>query len=91
MVNSRLQTALIFTYKSLTTKPHQTFVMKKIINDKTNSFTFSDDKRTVSLVDGCWGTLYGNIEIDSLSETICRWNVKISNIKYDGYAPYIML
>ena len=44
-----------------------------------HNFEISDDKRTVSLIDGCWGTLYGNIIIDSLSQIICRWDIKISS------------
>ena len=42
-----------------------------------DSFTLSKDKRTVSLIDSRWGTLFGNIQIDSLSEIVCRWNVKV--------------
>ena len=30
-----------------------------------HNFEISDDKRTASLINGCWGTLYGNIIIDS--------------------------
>ena len=45
--------------------------------EEDHNFEISEDKRTVGLIDGCWGTLYGNIIIDSLSQIICRWNIKI--------------
>ena len=51
-----------------------------IINGHTRisqNFVSSDDKKTMSLVDNCYGTVYGDIKIDSLSEVICRWDIRV--------------
>ena len=58
------------------------------------NFKFSDDKKTVVLIDKCYGTVYGNIKIDSLSEDICKWNIKVyKNDLHQGsdYTKYLSL
>ena len=44
---------------------------------KRPTFILSNNKRTASLQRGCYGSLYGNVKIDSLSESICRWDVTL--------------
>ena len=55
-----------------------------LVNGKADispNFRLSDDKTTIYLNDKCYGTLYGNIIIDSLSEIICQWNIQLQNVK----------
>ena len=58
-----------------------------------SNFTVSQDKRTVLLNDGGWGTLLGNVKIDSMSDIICRWNLRLRKQEHcsKDYTEYIYL
>ena len=59
-----------------------------IVNGNTYSdcewdnFILSNNDKTVEKVDGCFGNLYGKIKIDSLSQIVCQWRIKIMNAMY---------
>ena len=55
------------------------------------NFTLSNDDKTASLVNGCYGNVYGNIKIDSLSEAVYKWTIKVENKKTKNWAQYIEL
>ena len=50
---------------------------------KSPNFKVSDDKRTVLLVDNCWGTVCGDIKLNSMSNRLSKWNLKLK--KQEGY------
>ena len=55
------------------------------------NFKLSNNDMTASLVDGCYGNLYGNIKIDSLSEAVYKWTIKVENDKKKEMAPELGL
>ena len=65
----------------------------KIVNGwkVKENFILSNDHMTADLVDGCYGNVYGNIKIDSLSETVCKWTIKVENKKTQHLSRYIEL
>ena len=64
-----------------------------IVNWKKDqkNFMLSNDNMTVSLVDGCAGNVYGEVKIDSMSEIVCKWSIKVENQKTKVWAQYVEL
>ena len=41
------------------------------------NFKLSNDRQTISLVDGCYGNAFGNVVVDSLRQIILKWTIKV--------------
>ena len=84
-----LHICLLFYYQ----REHFSLIIEGDLGISSN-FELSDDKKTISLLDECWGTAYGYILIDSLSEIVCKWNVKLQKNKLhkgSDFTKYIYL
>ena len=51
------------------------------ITYKGECISLSDDKLSASVIDECKGTIYGNFIVDSLSDAIFEWNLKVKTIR----------
>ena len=52
------------------------------------NFELSNDDKTASLIDGKYGTVYGNVALNSLAGTICNWRIKLmSNDAFRSWDP----
>ena len=50
--------------------------------DTKQNFILSDEDMTVKKVDKGFGNLYGKNKIESMSQTVCQWGIKIKNGLY---------
>lgn len=67
-------------------------------NARSPCFKLSNDDRTAALVDSCYGTVYGDVKIDSLSEVVCQWSIKVirklkenASIGHNSHKVYMFL